>query len=227
MMRNLGFLLAFITLASVIPVQGQTIRDDFKDPVLPQHWIIGPAQHQRDDSKWSLTKHPGYLTIMTQRSDIHQDSNNPRNFFLREVPYDDYQITTRLIFSPRRNFEQAGLIIWGGPDDYVRLSSLWAAGNRLEAAIEVNGVFSSQQMPNPQGDDIHLALRKEGRQHSFWYSADGINWEQMGSSVYCTHQDPLVGFFAISPVSGRTIPAQFQYFAIEKIKITKLSFNSS
>ncbi len=206
-----------ICLALTGSVSAETIIEVFDSPTIAEHWTIGPGTFQRRDDKWSLVSNPGFLTILTQNSDIHQKNNNPRNFFLRDVPYENYQITTYLEFSPRQDFEQAGLIIWDGLDDYLRLTSIWAGEQRFEAAIEANAIFSSQLQPNPAGDSVYLRIRKVNRTYTFLYSSDGEQWEQIGSSVYATLQNPRVGLFAISPGSGRELEARFQFFAIEEL----------
>lgn len=82
--------------------------------------MVGPEEDQANDEFWSLEENPGFLTITTQDSDVHQERNEPKNFFLQDAPEGDYEIVTKLSFAPRENYEQAGLMIWQDADNYVR-----------------------------------------------------------------------------------------------------------
>ncbi len=191
------------------------MMDNFNDENLGDYWIVGPGENQRNDEFWSLKENKGYLTITTQDSDIHTTTNDPKNFFLRNAPDKDYSFTTKLNISPEQSFEQAGLIVWNGPDDYIRLSSLYNGKNMIEAAIEADGQFSSQQRVNMIGDDIYLRIQKIGRTFTYFVSGDGKDWNKIGFSVKTSYQNEKIGLFAISPGSGRHIPAKFDFFKVQ------------
>lgn len=198
-------------------MSNRRIIDYFDNEVLADEWIIGPAEDQRNDRYWSITKKSGYLTITTQRSDIHLGGNNPCNFFLRKSPYDHYEISTEVFFKPEQNFEQAGLVIFSDADNYLRHAYVHAYQHYIEVSIEVNQKYSNQMLPITDIDHIHLKIRKLDRKYSYFISFDGKCWEQVGTSVFASFESPLVGIMAISPGSGRALDAHFKYFSIEEI----------
>jgi arabinan endo-1,5-alpha-L-arabinosidase len=218
---HVRLLLALILIAAAVgstAVARDIIVDSFDGPHLDPQWTVGPEREHRDDEAWSLTRHPGHLTIIAQDADIHRDRNEPINYFLRDVEWEDFEITTKLAFAPREQFEHAGLIVWKDMDHYIKLVHVHGEGNRLEGAIEANGQYSTQQILNPVGDEVYLRIRKLGRSYTYLYSGDGENWEQLGSRVESGWADPKVGLLAVAPGSGRSIPARFEYFSIRRLE---------
>lgn len=69
----------------------------------------------------------------------------------------------------------------------------------------------------PHGDDVFLRVRKTGREYAYLFSGDGEKWTQLGSRVKAGWERPRVGVFAVSPDSGRNIPARFDFFTVEPI----------
>lgn len=189
--------------------------DEFEETALGGQWVVGPEENQANDELWSLEDNPGFLTITTQDSDVYQERNEPKNFFLQDAPEGDYEIVTKLSFGPRENYEQAGLIIWQDADNYVRFSHVFAAGNKLEAAMEFDGLFSAQQRANKTGDDIYLKIQKFGESFTYFASSNGQEWQEIGFGVETEHENEKVGLFAISPASGRVLPATFDFFEIK------------
>ena len=123
-------------------VFGELFRDDFDSVVLGEHWLIGPELQHRQDNKWSLTANPGFLTITAQEAEIYEANNNPVNFFLYAVPYQNFEAVTRILFQPESDFEQAGLAIYQDMDNYARLSRVHAYGRHaVEPALETAGSY--------------------------------------------------------------------------------------
>ncbi|NHM30637.1 DUF1349 domain-containing protein [Bacillus sp. C11] len=192
------------------------MMDHFNDPILGKEWMVGPGPGQENKDFWSLTKNKGFLTITTQDSDTYQERNQPLNYFLRQAPKGDYEIPTKLNFSPERGFEQAGLVAWNGPDNYMKLSFVFTDRKMFETAMESEGRYFSGQSPNDIGDDVYLKIRKQGTMYTFFVSGDGEQWRPVGIPFDASYGNEQIGLFAISPVSGRHIPAKFDYFRIHK-----------
>jgi arabinan endo-1,5-alpha-L-arabinosidase len=208
---------------ALAPVSGAGgFVDDFDGRAL-DGWSVGPEAAQRDDRHWSIDPRAGVLTILTQESDIHTGRNEPINYFLRETGLEDFEITTRVKFAPGEPYEHAGLVVWESADDYIKLVSLFAEGNRLEGAIEAGGRYSSQLIDHRAGEVLFLRIRKIGREYTYLFSVDGSEWEQLGSRVKASWVNPRVGFFAVSPGSGRRIPAEFSFFRVNPPEILQES----
>lgn len=79
-----------------------------------------------DPSHVSLTKHPGTLTITTQRGTIYGASKATpaRNIYLIDQPLPvgaEFTVTTRIInFQPMEPYQQAGIILYEDDDHYLK-----------------------------------------------------------------------------------------------------------
>jgi RNA polymerase sigma factor (sigma-70 family) len=80
-----------------------------------------------DRSHASLKKHPGMLTIRTQRGSLH--GNTPprllaKNLYLIDNPFardGDFTVTTALVnFAPAAQYQQAGLLLYNDDDNYMK-----------------------------------------------------------------------------------------------------------
>ncbi|WP_169306545.1 family 43 glycosylhydrolase [Cohnella pontilimi] len=192
------------------------MTDNFNDPILGNHWIVGPGEGQANPDFWSLNANKGFLTITTQDSDVYQGRNQPLNYFLRQAPQGDYEFTTKLDFSPERGFEQAGLTIWNGPDNFIKLAFVYTDRKVFETAMESEGRYFGTTSPNDIGDDVYLKIKKEGNTYTFFASGNGDQWSSVGIPFQASYGNEQIGLFAISPVSGRNIPAKFDFFKIHK-----------
>jgi len=200
-------------------VMGEIFRDDFDSDVLGEHWIVGPEPHHRRDDKWSLTAHSGFLTIATQDSDIHEASNHPVNFFLYEVPYDNFEVVTHIYVQPERDFEQAGLFLYYDMDNFARLARVHAFGSQaIEPALEMDGSYQQWIQDIENTAEIYLKMTKVDQQISYAFSIDGVEWVEVPSKVYVRWDKLYVVLYAISPVSGREIDALFDYVEVRELK---------
>ena len=196
-------------------VTGDVIFEDFDYTTLPNHWTIT----NRNDIFWSLTTNPGFLTIITQPADVHETANNPVNFFLREIPYENYQFTARIEIFPERDFEQAGILIWENEDNYIRLGRVHAFdAQAIEAAVEVATAYTTVIENIDPITEVYLRLINLNNQVSYYYSANGEEWIEVGNRTWVNYSKPIIGLYAISPVSDRAIEAKFDYIQVEELK---------
>jgi len=200
-------------------VFGELFRDDFDSVVLGEHWLIGPELQHRQDNKWSLTANPGFLTITAQEAEIYEANNNPVNFFLYAVPYQNFEAVTRILFQPESDFEQAGLAIYQDMDNYARLSRVHAYGRHaVEPALETAGSYSDWNRDIANTAEIYLKLTKIDGQLSYYYSFDGIKWREVEHHPRVNWEQVYVVLYAISPVSGREVDAMFDYIEVRELK---------
>lgn len=200
-------------------VAGEIFRDEFDSETLAEHWTVGPNPEHRRDDKWSLTSYPGYLTITTQDSDIHETSNRPINFFMYKVPYKHFEAVTRIIFQPEQDFEQAGLFIYKDMDNYARLARVHAFGNQsVEPALETDGSYREWIQTIGNTAEIYLKMSMIRGQLGYHYSFDGVEWVEIDSRPYVRWDDVYLVLYAISPISARQIDALFDYVEVTELK---------
>ncbi|NQX66526.1 DUF1349 domain-containing protein [Paenibacillus alba] len=198
--------------------KGSTV-DGFDSPTLSSSWNI----YRPNNANWSLATNPGKLTIQTLAGDSFGNSNSIKNVFLQNAPSGDFVITTKVNAEVRKNFQQAGLLVWQDEDNYVKLGHVWdtdgATGKSLESAFEKNATYSKagHMAVHPGFDTSYLQIRKVGNVYTTYYW-DGAGWTQAADPVTVQLTNLKVGFYAFSATDGTSIPAQFDYFSVGPIR---------
>lgn len=183
--------------------------DGFGSTTLSRSWsVLG-----EDAAAWSLDDHRGDLTLTTKDSSFFEGDNRPSNVFLRDAPTRDYDLTTRLRFDPAKDYEQAGLLLWAGDDEYAQLSYSHQGGRAFLGGVESGGKGSLELLENTVGNDVFLRISHHGDEVSFAYSTNGLRWTRVGQPVRSTTAYPKVGVFSSSSGSGRAVPARFDFVA--------------
>jgi regulation of enolase protein 1 (concanavalin A-like superfamily) len=163
--------------------------------------------------------------------DSHGPFEEVENILLRHAPEGNFEITTRVLFTPYSNFQSAGLIVY--QDDNAALFFRRAmcylpsvpglcVGNGLyfdnynkdegtpEMYYQIGPNFATQTI-NP--DEVLLRLTREGRVYTAYYSSDGENWITVGR-----HEANLFPFYVGLIASGaleHPAEADFDYFTLE------------
>jgi beta-xylosidase len=79
-------------------------RDDFAQLAEP-----GWTWMNEDTFKWNMSEKPGFLRIyLSDKGELDQ----AENILLRHAPEGDFEVTTRVLFTPYSNFQFAGLLIY-------------------------------------------------------------------------------------------------------------------
>ncbi|HIW31528.1 MAG TPA: family 43 glycosylhydrolase [Candidatus Paenibacillus intestinavium] len=190
--------------------------DQFDSSVLNNAWSI----FQEQASHWSLMKNADFMTITTTATDLFQNNNSQNNVFLQNVPVDsDFEIVTKLTAPVAKNHQQAGLIVWQDADNFVKLNHVWADGQVLETAYEINQQYRKPNnfVKHPGGDTLTLKLKKMGTVYTTYYW-DGYEWIKAANDVIADLKNIKVGFYANNIVAANDpIDAKFDYFAIRTI----------
>jgi RNA polymerase sigma factor (sigma-70 family) len=151
-----------------------------------------------DPSHVSLTKHPGQLTITTQRGSIYEDPSArgepaARNLFVMDNPAGaaaDFVLTTSISdFTPTAAYQQAGLLCYDDDENYVK----WAyeynhdrkQGQKLNLVCETRN--HAQYTLADQVSGLHriwLRLTRRGKQVEYAASADGQKFVAYGDKPW-------------------------------------------
>ncbi|WP_079908841.1 PA14 domain-containing protein [Paenibacillus sp. 32352] len=197
------------------PIPKGSVVDNFDSTTLNSAWSI----YRPNNDNWSLTSNPGNLTIQTQTGDSFEKSNALKNAFLQNAPSGDFVITAKVNASVRKNFQQAGLLVWQDEDNYVRFGHVWdtqgATGKSLETAYEKNAKYTkaTNMALHPGYDTSYMQIRKVGNVYTTYYW-DGSSWKQAADPMTVEISNPKVGFYAISASDGTSIQAKFDYFSV-------------
>jgi uncharacterized protein YjdB len=187
--------------------------DSFDDPSLGEEWTI----FQEDADRWSLSQHPGYLTIQTTATDLYQVNNSLNNVFLREAP-ENFEIVASLHAPILRNHQQSGLIVMQDVDNFFRLGQVWNQNKVVETGYEKAGAYARASMADhPGGLQIKLKIKKVGNQYTGYYWSDG-NWVQTAEPVNLDLQNIKIGFYGNNNVAPEyPINVRVDYFGLRTI----------
>ncbi|MEU8381829.1 ThuA domain-containing protein, partial [Streptosporangium sp. NPDC048865] len=167
----------------------------------------------------------GNLEIDTQTGDIFGTGNsNPKNFILQTAPSGDWTLETKIDGSAlSEQYQQGGLIVYTGDDDYVKLDFVMdnTAGSALSRRIELRSEVAGTVLnPQPQIGSLtqgvwHLRLKKEGTSFKGSYSADGTTWTEFSEAVTNTAVDNgKIGVYAIGTSQQASKTVKFDYFRL-------------
>lgn len=205
-----------------------TARDEF-DGRLLLNW----KPIREDASHLSLTRHPGQLTIVTQRGSIHGKNNNQpdrlaRNLFVIDNPLAanaDFQMTTCLVnFVPGTDYQQAGLVCHNDDDNYLKWIDLYSSqspnGHVARLLTETNAESDATAVELPKGHEkLWLRLTRRGNIYEYASSLDGSKFETHGERIWGDSTPKRLGLLAKNG-GGRNseaipeIDARFELFEL-------------
>ncbi|MGL5244238.1 MAG: discoidin domain-containing protein [Sarcina sp.] len=195
---------------ATIKVLDSIPNDEFNSSELNGIWSI----EREVNDKWSLTENEGKLTIHgTAGYNDGNDRNDNDNIFLQERYSEDYVITTKLEGKPSRAYQSAGLLSYIDNNNYVRIARKNVGNNILSFTYETNGGPKHIEIADPvPGEDIYLALQKEGDMYSSYYSVDGVEWKVINEPVKVNIGDNhKVGLY-VTNGTGPQYTAKFDHF---------------
>ena len=103
-----------VTVGPVVGTCPPGFRDDFNGSDLAAGWNVV----RRDQA---LTVADGKVTIPTQAGDLYTTSNTAKNVVLRPAPTGPFTITAKVNHKGLVQYQQAGVIVYGSDDNYVKL----------------------------------------------------------------------------------------------------------
>jgi uncharacterized protein (TIGR03067 family) len=215
------------------PQAGKDVQayDDF-DGKLAIEW----APVRPDPTHVSLDKHPGNLTITTQRGSIHanQDTDpltlgaRAKNLYLIPTPASDsgdFVMTTRVVsFAPTTSWQQAGLMVYDDDDNYLKCDLEWSRG----APSDIRPVYLRETdakshvvsaTPNKKCNTFWLRVTKRGALYEYTYSTDGEDYALVQEKPWGDGTPKSIGIFAKNggnPLAG-DIDAQFDFFEVRSL----------
>lgn len=146
-----------------------------------------------------------------------RSANAPR--LLQRANNEDFEVETKIDSAMFLKYQAAGLVFRQGPKHFLRYD-LYHDGGQLYliAASVANGnpvVHLKQRLD--ERFPIYLRLRRLGEHWTALYSADGEQWQDVGTFVHTMTVDEL-GLFAANP--NKALPpaysALFDYFHVHR-----------
>jgi len=200
---------------------GDVWRDEFSAEALDGRW----SWVREDPTHWSLSDRGGFLRITSQQGGLLYGSNNARNLLLRDTPAGDFDVETRVFFTPGENYQMAGLLLYEDDDNFLMLNRTYCGfpppacvGNGIYFDLEENGasVGPDLLMTMASSDEAYLRVERRGNVYSGYASEDGQGWTLVGQLTASSEFRPTqIGLIAADGDQGATeIPADFDYFLL-------------
>lgn len=195
-------------------------HDDFNSATLNARW----SWLREDPTHWSLTERAGFLRITTQKGGFFS-GHNAKNVLLQDAPTGDFDVRTRVLFTPTDNIQSAGLIVYQDDDNYLAVLRAFCgfdppcAGNAIYFDhADQGGLVGDNHatMLTPPGD-AYLRLVRRDTTYTAYASSDGMLWTMLGThTVSASFNAAKVGLFAHDADFGAPeINADFDFFSLD------------
>lgn len=158
------------------------IHDNFSGSVLHPalRWQSEPARWQIDTGRGCLSVEPDAGTDFWQRTHYGFEVDNGHFLYLKATG--DFNLTTQVHFSPRHQYDQAGLMLRVSPSCWIKTSVEFEPDgpNRLGAVV-TNRQYSdwSTQPLDDEVTALWFRIRTERSDCIVDSSMDGVAWLQL------------------------------------------------
>ena len=161
-----------------------------------------------------------------EATDLYQTTNTARDLVLTDLPEGPFVATTKVTAPINRQYQSAGLLVYGDDDNYLkhvfqgRSADPNAASNIIQTARETTGTAAET---NTSGlgatfpSTVWLRLTSEdGEQVLGSYSTDGESWTDMAAGYSLAGiTNPRIGLLsAANQAGGAGITASFDFFTL-------------
>jgi arabinan endo-1,5-alpha-L-arabinosidase len=198
--------------------------DEFNGTTLSSQWAwVRPPP----TSTYGLTE--GTFRFDTQEADLFEGSNNA-SVLTEPAPGGNYMVETkvRLDLPPEGccfNYRQAGLVIYGDDDNFIKLSvvSIWET-RQTEFAKELFPVLPGyprygNTVVGPPGDWTYLRIARHGsangeEQYTAYTSSTGAIWQRGGTWTHTLGSHPSIGLVSMG---GAGSVANFDYVRVYRL----------
>lgn len=157
-------------------------RDDFSESKLPIEWfsLRGPV-----DGLCSLSDNSGYLTLKC--ADVKSSEKKVPAFVARRISHHRFECETRLVFSPKKAGEKAGLLLFKD-ETHQYLLCMTNNGTTNSVSLIKTGEGGSDETlasaPLGKSDnDMRLKIISSGTEFSFHYATPSGEWKELASGV--------------------------------------------
>jgi beta-xylosidase len=149
--------------------------DEFNTPVLSQMW---EWNHNPDDSRWSVTEHPGFLRL---HPGLAADLLHARNTLTECMQDESLEVTTRLDTSGMTDGDHAGLSVF---ERSLSQIGIMQQGGKRDLYFS-SGTVQTAGPSLPEGRaNIQLRARVDVDIATYSYSLDdGVTFVPLGSPV--------------------------------------------
>jgi arabinan endo-1,5-alpha-L-arabinosidase len=193
--------------------------DEFRGTALKPRW-----RWVRKPSAATYAVHDDRFHFDTQPGDLYVDSNTA-SVLTERAPSGDYLVQTKVELdvpaeSCCHNYVQAGLVVYGSDDSFVKLAhaSIWET-RQTEWATEVPTAPAAyprygNTVVGPPADQTWLRIVKRGDRYRAYTSQDGQHWVRGGVWVNNTIDQPRIGLVSMG---GAGFTGRFSHVRVHRL----------
>jgi xylan 1,4-beta-xylosidase len=192
-------------------------RDDFSAEKLALAWEF--LRNPRD-ADWSLTARPGFLRLNGSAVTL-AEADSPAFVGRRQTSL-GCRVATRLEFDPKRDGDEAGLVIRGNDKHHVQVGVTRVDGTRqafFRHVADGSVVASAEYLPLPPGP-VTLVVDAKPLEYSFSLTkSDGetmelrsVETKRLATETVGGFTGAYFGMYATGNGESSTTPADFDWF---------------
>ena len=170
---------------------------------------------REDNSQWRLKD--GAVEMLAQPSNIWGRKNNKtKNFLLRPFPGKSFSVEVTVEFNPKKEYEQAGLMIYLDDDNYIKFDRELFAGQSCTLVLESGAKPKVVKKIAFREGPLRLRLEISGDKVKAMVKApESKEWTEHGETRLPGVVDKLkVGLFALLGDAKAPRWARFKDFVI-------------
>lgn len=170
---------------------------------------------REDKAQWRLKD--GNIELLAQPTNIWGKQNNKtKNFLLRDFPGETFSVEATVDFNPRKEYEQAGLMIYMDDDNYIKFDRELYAGQSCTLVLESGAKPKVIKKIAFREGPLRLRLEiAQGRAKAMVKAPEGKEWTVHGETQLPGSADKLkIGFFALQGDAKAPRWAKFKDFVM-------------
>jgi cytochrome c len=190
--------------------------DEFDGDALdPNRWEV-----IRPDGTRPPTVSGGQLHFPIDNGSLYQTGTSARNIVVQDLPNGNWEVTTKITTDPlTQNYQQAGLRLYSGDDDWASVHMIYAGtGRDFEFIYENDGTPRNEAadklggIPADAPLTYYVRLTSDGTDLRAYYSYDGATFNQVGRPApMSSFASPKIGPVALSDQAPEFPVANFDW----------------
>jgi regulation of enolase protein 1 (concanavalin A-like superfamily) len=146
------------------------------------------------DCEYSLTANPGHVRLSAPDGghDLYINLDAPR---MVQYTRGDFVASTQVTMHPNYNYQGAGLLIWQGGLNYIRLERTLVCG--VDMSFRIRGRYEGIEIPftNPT---VNLGIQRQGDRFTACYSENDSDWAEVSTVSFPAANTLQVGLDLIN-----------------------------
>lgn len=211
-----------VNTASQMPRESEKIEQpleaNFKEGV-PKGWeMIDP---EKENPSGFETKDGALKLRIPPGKDLYGENMTAPRF--TKLVKGDFEVETRVKFSPTEDYQGAGILIFRNDNNYLRLERAFGGTGGGESGIRFDKredeIFEPVALPDKfptSAGEVELKFRRVGREFTaFWREAGKTDWREVGKVTNSYPETVRIGLIGVS--TADEITAEFSFIKLSPV----------